>query len=131
MPPPCPSRERRATQGRFGNRTGLSLTEGAGSPLAYGWTDDTKERLETATLPGAAQSLAFGYYDNDDLETLTHGNGLATNLAYYPHGPIQSIDVPGATPSHGLAYTPDATGSITQITESLGLSALSPNYVFA
>jgi hypothetical protein len=40
---------------RFGHRKALTLTDGGpGSPLSYGWTFNDLDRLQQATLPGAA-----------------------------------------------------------------------------
>ena len=66
-------------------------------------------------LPGTAtETLALSYLENDALDTLAHGNGLVTDFAYYPKGPIESITV-GSAPLHRLAYAIDVAGNVDTI----------------
>lgn len=114
----------------FGDRDTLTLTEGTGTPLVHDWGFDLRGRLDSAALPGS-QALALVRDEVDALETLTHGNGLVSTYGYKPHGPLDSITVAGAAELYKLAYDLDDTDAVTQITESLNGSALTPDYAFA
>jgi len=109
---------------RFGNRDGLTFTDGS-DVLTHGWTfNDDLDRLTQATLAGASP-LGFQYRANDELETLTHASGVTTTLGYHPHGPIDTITVedPSSALLHDLDYTVDAVLNVDTIQETRGAAS--------
>jgi hypothetical protein len=85
------------------------------------------------TLPGAPVSLAFQYFDNDDLRELTHGNDAKTTYTYHANGPVDTITVEDAssTQLHRLDYTVNPRLNVTSIAEDVGTTALSPDWAYA
>ena len=85
--------------------------------MEHAWTYDKLNRLKEAQL-ASPNPLEFTYYANDDLETITHGNGVTTEYAYWPEGPVQSITV--ESPSEQLlklTYTVNKVLNVTGMNE--------------
>ena len=118
--PGRPSRARSATTSdynRFGDRSNLALTQGA-EALTHTWGFDARGRLEAASLPGSAP-LFFTPFEDDTLETIEYASGAASDFAYYPQGPVESITLraEGTTQQNRLAYGVNAVHSLTALSE--------------
>ncbi|MGH0028976.1 MAG: RHS repeat-associated core domain-containing protein [Myxococcota bacterium] len=124
-----PSPQLTSSYDPFGNRDTLTLSQGAES-LVHGWNYDDLNRLANLTAPGdSTPTVSFTYLGNDDLDTITHGNGLVTDYDYHPEGVIQAVTVgPVATPLHRLAYTIDPALNIDTVTETIAGVQQSPAY---
>jgi RHS repeat-associated protein len=112
---------------RYGNRKGLVFTDGA-DVMNHAWTYDKLNRLKEAQL-ASPSPLEFTYFANDDLETITHGNGVVTEYAYWPEGPVQSITVD--SPSEQLlklTYTVNKVLNITGMNEQHAASGAVHGY---
>lgn len=101
---------------RFGNRSELELMHGS-ETLTHAWTYDDLDRLTQANFPGG-QTLDLQYFANDDLQTLTHGNGTTTSYTYFNQGPVSTITVQnGSSQLHQLNYTLDTVMNVDQVRE--------------
>jgi len=122
----------------FANRDELDVTDG-GVLYAHDWDYNALDQLAHATfpgpgttLPGTPVTLDFDHYDNDDLHTITHGNGVVTTYAYYPNGPVDAITVENSSSAqlHRLDYTVSKRLNVTTIAEEVGTTALSPDWAY-
>lgn len=112
---------------RFGNRSSLVFTDGP-DVLSHSWTYNDLNRLVTAQLASPGP-LAFGYYANDDLEQVTHGNGVTTEYTYRPEGPVETITTESTTAQLlRLSYTVNKVLNITGLTEQH--AAGGPSHVY-
>lgn len=129
----------RSSYDPFGNRAELAL-DPAGENLRHQWTVDKRGRLVAACLPqdqetptvpcapgGGTETLAFAPLANDDIETITHGNGLETDLLYHPEGPIDLISV-GSGPLMALDYTIDTMLFVDTIEETQNGTLQTPDF---
>jgi RHS repeat-associated protein len=130
----------RSTYDPFGNRASLALNP-SGENLLHEWNFNDLNQLESVCLPQdipctpLAETLRFTYADNDDLDVVTHGNGLTTDFTLYLHGPLQSIRVedpdPVLTEVHELIYgTVDEVLNIRAVTEEIAGTAQTPDHQY-
>jgi RHS repeat-associated protein len=109
-----------ADYNRFGERTDLNLS-GNGENLDHQWRFNDLGRLTGTVFPpdpvsNPTPTVGLTYFDNGDLDTLTHANALTSAHLYFAHGPLQSIEV-GST-LHKLVYSVDPSWNITGIDET-------------
>jgi RHS repeat-associated protein len=114
---------------RFGNRKSLVFTDGA-DVMNHAWTYDKLNRLVEAEL-ASPNPLEFTYFANDDLETITHGNGVTTEYTYFPEGPVATITV--ESPSEQLlklTYTVNKVLNVTAMNEQHAASGATHAYTY-
>jgi len=112
----------------FGDRVELALTDATGT-VDHAWGFDDLARLTGATFDdgSAVQALAFDYFANDDLEQITHGNGVVTDLTYLDEGSVDTITVSAGSELHRLDYAVDAVLNVDAIEEWVGGTKLLPS----
>ena len=79
------------------------------------------------------RDAALAYFESDDLDRLTRGNGtgLVTDFVYHPTGPIDTITVGNpSSPLHKLDYAIDGVLNVDTIQETIAGTVQSPLYDF-
>jgi RHS repeat-associated protein len=103
---------------RYGNRKELTFNDGASVSSTYVY--DKLNRLESATLAGAA--IGITRFANDDISVISLPGSLTRSFTYDTNGPIESITVNG--PSGQIAqleYAYDDVLDVDTITDADGI----------
>lgn len=103
---------------RYGNRSGLTLNDGAA--IAHSYVYDKRNRLTSATLAGTA--ITLGYYANDDRQSVTLPGSVTRSYTYKANGPVDTITVTGPSgPLAQYAYAYDDVLNVDTLTTPDGV----------
>jgi RHS repeat-associated protein len=112
---------------RYGNQNALTLSQYSNTAgtyeQLYHYTYDYNKlnRLTEAKLISPTP-FTFDYWDSDELQRITHPNGVVTEYLYEDNGPVRQIKVTGASGVlQQLDYTYDDNANVDTLTSLVGV----------